>query len=229
MGFILSIETSTDVCSAAISKDGVTIAAKTLLEGPSHASSLTAIIEELFKGEGMPSMKQLNAVAVSSGPGSYTGLRIGVSTAKGICYALDIPLIAIGSLQVLAASYGKGDGDNYLIAPMIDARRMEVYTALFNNHLEQKTPVEAMIVDENSFTQWLEKETIHFIGNGSDKCSEIIRHPNAVFSKDIHPLASSMGKLAFQAFQRDRFEDVAYFEPYYLKDFVVTQPKNKVI
>ncbi len=228
MRVILNIETSTDVCSAAISRDGVTINETTLMEGPSHASSLTAIIEKLFEDDGMPSIKDLDAVAVSSGPGSYTGLRIGVSAAKGICYALNIPLISVGSLQVLAAGINFSNNGSTLLAPMIDARRMEVYSALFDQNLELTTPVEALIITPESFEQALDKNTVIFAGNGASKCKNIITHPNAIFIDDVHPLAKNMSKLSYQAFLRERFEDVAYFEPYYLKDFVATQPKNIV-
>ncbi len=229
MGLILSIETSTDICSVALSQEGKTVAEKTITQGQSHASSLTVIIEELFKGEGKPNMKMLDAVAVSCGPGSYTGLRIGVSTAKGICYGLNIPLISIGSLQVLAAAVENRDNQNIRIAPMIDARRMEVYTAIFNGQLELETPVEAMVVDEFSFIEQLNLGEIVFVGNGAEKCQTVITHPNARFINNLHPLATKMGQLAYEAFLRERFEDVAYFEPYYLKDFVAIAAKNKVL
>lgn len=229
MGLILSIETSTDICSVALSQDGKLVAERTITQGQSHASSLTVIIGELFQGEGMPEIKMLDAVAVSSGPGSYTGLRIGVSTAKGICYGLNIPLISIGSLQVLAAAVPNRDNQPIRIAPMIDARRMEVYTAIFNSQLELETPVEAVVVDENSFSEELDKGEIVFVGNGAQKCQSVIMHPNARFINDLHPLAANMGELAHEAFLRERFEDVAYFEPYYLKDFVAIAAKNKVL
>ncbi len=229
MGLILSIETSTDTCSVALSKEGKTVAHRTIVQGQSHASALTVIIEEMFHGEGSPNIKQLEAVAVSCGPGSYTGLRIGVSTAKGICYGLNIPLIAIGSLQVLAAAVENRDNQPLRIAPMIDARRMEVYTALFNSHLELIAPIEAVVVTESSFAKELNQGEIVFVGNGAQKCQSVITHPNARFIPNLHPLASNMGELAYAAFVRDRFEDVAYFEPYYLKDFVAVASKNKVL
>lgn len=229
MGLILSIETSTDVCSVALSQEGETVAEETIFQGHSHASSLTTLIESLFKGEDDPSMKMLDAVAVSCGPGSYTGLRIGVSTAKGICYGLDIPLISISSLQVLAAAVENRDNQTLCIAPMIDARRMEVYTALFNAQLKLLSPVEALVVDETSFNEQLSKGEVTFVGNGAEKCRTTITHPNARFIAGKHPLASNMGGLAYEAFLRERFEDVAYFEPYYLKDFVAIAAKNKVL
>ena len=229
MGLILSIETSTDICSVALSKEGITVAEQTITQGQSHASSLTVIIEALFNGKGRPDIKMLDPVAVSCGPGSYTGLRIGVSTAKGICYGLNIPLISIGSLQVLAAAVENRDNQPLHIAPMIDARRMEVYTALYNSQLELETPVEAMVIDESAFAEQLSREEILFVGNGAQKCMSVIKHPNAKFIADLHPLATNMGKLAYAAFLRERFEDVAYFEPYYLKDFVAVVAKNKVL
>lgn len=229
MGLILSIETSTEVCSVALSEEGKTIDQRVIYEGQSHASALTALIEEMLTGEGRPSFKSLDAVAVSSGPGSYTGLRIGVSAAKGICYALGIPLISVDSLQVVAAGIGRQPDEDYQILPMIDARRMEVYTELFTSQLIPASPTEAIVVDNESFADILNKGKVIFAGNGSHKCKGVINHSNAIFIGNIHPLASNMSKLAYNAFLRERFEDVAYFEPQYLKDFIVTTPKNKIL
>ena len=232
MAKILSIETSTGVCSVAYSENGKVIASKELFQVNSHASNLTVLIEELFALEKTPEMKELDAVAVSSGPGSYTGLRIGVSTAKGICYALNKPLIAIDSMHILAQpivdQHGNSDKET-VFCPLMDARRMEVYTAIFDRSLILKEEISAKIVDEETFTKWLDKYQVVFFGNGADKCKEVINHQNAVFVGDCHPLAKNLAPLAEKYFAEERFEDVAYFEPFYLKDFVATTPKKKVL
>lgn len=228
MATILQIETATPTCSAALSLNGETIALKELAAQNIHAGSLTLFIDEVMQLAGM-SYADLDAIAVSKGPGSYTGLRIGVSTAKGICFAVDKPLIAINTLQMMAKGF-LNTTENYqgLVCPMIDARRMEVFTALYDQHLAQVLPVSASIIDEHAYQEQLKNHQITFIGDGAMKCSDSIISPNAQFSALAFNSASHMSKLAFDAFKRQEFADVAYFEPYYLKDFVVTQAKKKV-
>ena len=233
MALILSIETSTPVCSVALSKNGELLHFKEIWEGLSHASHLTVLIEELFKEISDYTIKDLDAVAVSIGPGSYTGLRIGISAAKGLCYALDIKLIAVSSLKILAwniiVNHKPLIEDNALLCPMIDARRMEVYTTLYDSELNSKVDITAQIIDENSFRDILENQKIIFFGNGSDKCKDSIKNPNAIFKSNIHPLAKNMVIHAHDSYEKNLFKDVAYLEPFYLKDFIATKPKNKVI
>ncbi|MNR08045.1 tRNA threonylcarbamoyladenosine biosynthesis protein TsaB [compost metagenome] len=172
--------------------------------------------------------EELDAVAVSKGPGSYTGLRIGVSTAKGLCFALDKPLIAIDTLQMMAEGFAAQQPENKgLICSMIDARRMEVFTAVFDHQLNHISPVEAKIIDEQSFEGLLTDQTITFIGDGAAKCREVLSHERASFLESNFNSAAHMSRLALEAFQAGNFEDVAYFEPFYLKDFVLTTPKKK--
>ena len=230
---ILCIETSTNVCSTALTKNGNTLFSEVEYSANSHAALLTVLIENMMRKSCMD-MNDIDAVAVSSGPGSYTGLRIGVSTAKGICYALGKPLIAINSLRILAqqAIISKCETLDYsdiLLCPMIDARRMEVYSTLFDKEFNQVGDIKAEIINSSSYLPILEKNRVIFIGNGSTKCKELIQHPNAVFQEDVYPLASAMAIPAYTAFTQNQFEDVAYFEPFYLKDFIATVPKNKVI
>ena len=228
MAHILNIETATNVCSVALSEGGTITDRKETREDKSHARLLGTFIEDLFKNN--PSSRQtIDAVAVSSGPGSYTGLRIGVSTAKGIAYGLDIPLIAVSSLQAMALKASKQMNDqNALFAPMIDARRMEVYTALFNNRNECRENTKAVNLNEESFTDILEENPVWFIGNGAIKAQDIIQHRNAHFNTDIVPSAEYMAIIAEQLYNKSAFVDVAYFEPYYLKDFIPTVPKKNV-
>ncbi|HMI05599.1 MAG TPA: tRNA (adenosine(37)-N6)-threonylcarbamoyltransferase complex dimerization subunit type 1 TsaB [Pedobacter sp.] len=227
MATILQIETATQVCSAAISKDGHTIALKELMASNIHAGSLTLFIQDVMAQSGLQ-FAELDAVAVSKGPGSYTGLRIGVSTAKGLCYALDKPLIGIDTLQMMAAGYLSSNPDcTGLICPMIDARRMEVFTAVFDQELTEVAPTDAKIIDPESFKDLLSKNELVFIGDGASKCADMLRNKNAVFSDLNFNSAAHMSRLADVAFAAGRFEDVAYFEPFYLKDFVLTSPKKK--
>jgi tRNA threonylcarbamoyladenosine biosynthesis protein TsaB len=228
MATILQIETATSTCSAALSLNGETIALKELDAHNIHAGSLTLFIEEVMGNAGL-AYKDLDAVAVSKGPGSYTGLRIGVSTAKGICFAVDKPLIGINTLQMMAKGFLNAR-QNYsgLVCPMIDARRMEVFTALYDRRLAEISPVTAKIIDEYSYQEQLETEQITFIGDGAMKCSGSILSANAHFSAENFNSAAHMSGLALEAFSRNVFEDLAYFEPYYLKDFVITQAKKKV-
>ncbi|MFA6261262.1 MAG: tRNA (adenosine(37)-N6)-threonylcarbamoyltransferase complex dimerization subunit type 1 TsaB [Bacteroidia bacterium] len=221
---ILCIETSTEICSVALAEHGKTVALNELQEGNRHASHLTTLISEVLNGN----LKAIDAVAVSMGPGSYTGLRVGVSTAKGLCFALNIPLIAIPTLESLAhyfhCRHGNPDSSANLI-PMIDARRMEVYTASFDSQLNQILPTSAMIINTESFEAQLVQPT-YFFGNGAAKCKTVITASNAMFVDDIHCSADGMSALAQKAFDANRFEDVAYFEPFYLKDFVGTKAKR---
>jgi len=225
---ILQIETATTTCSAAISVNGETIALKELAAPNIHASSLTLFIDEVMKQAGM-AYEALDAIAVSKGPGSYTGLRIGVSTAKGICYAAEKPLIGISTLKMMSRGFLNQAAEyKGFICPMIDARRMEVFTALYDPQLNEVLPVSAEIIDTTSYQAQLAGQQITFIGDGAMKCSETIVSANAIFSDHNFNSAANMSALAFDAYNQQDFEDVAYFEPYYLKDFVVTQSKKKV-
>lgn len=217
---ILCIETSTNCCSAAITIDGQAVASKENLEGANHASELPVFIEQLLdtaREQGWT----LDAVAFSQGPGSYTGLRIGAATAKGICYGLNIPLIPVDTLQILCAAV-KDQQSNIdgILCPMLDARRMEVYTAMYQpNDLKAMSKVEAKIINEQSFYEELKKQTIYFFGNGAEKCKTIIQFDHAKFIDNIVPQAKYMGALAEQATQLD-IKQMAYYEPFYLKEFV---------
>ncbi|MGX5691003.1 tRNA (adenosine(37)-N6)-threonylcarbamoyltransferase complex dimerization subunit type 1 TsaB [Arcticibacter tournemirensis] len=221
MALILQIETATTSCSVALSRDGNTIAVKELNERNAHASSVTLFIEDVMKA-GNYSMKDLDAVSVSMGPGSYTGLRIGVSTAKGLCYALDIPLISVNTLTSMASKMQEQyQTRDVLFCPMIDARRMEVYTAVFDKAVNALQPVEAKIIDSDSFAELLDQNIVVFFGDGAPKCKAVLgANSNAVFVDDFINSAADMSKLAFEKFGQQQFEDVAYFEPYYLKDFI---------
>ena len=222
VSYILNLETATKNCSVAIAKDGKTILCKEMAEaGYSHAEKLHVFIEECLQ-ELQLIPKDLSAVAVSQGPGSYTGLRIGVSAAKGLCFALDIPLIAIDTLQVLASQLSISEG---IIIPMIDARRMEVYSAIFNSEAEKIREVKAEIITEESFLKIT--ETIHFVGDCSEKAKTVLTSQNFIFHDEmVYPSAKEMGLLSFNKFQKKDFVDVAYFEPYYLKDFMITVSKK---
>lgn len=217
MSYILNIETATTNCSVSISKDGVTVALKEDYNSKySHAESLHVFINEVL-GEAQITAKQLDAIAVSKGPGSYTGLRIGVSAAKGLCFSLDKPLISIATLEALAHQVSIDAG---CIVPMLDARRMEVYVATYTPQHIQTTAIQAQILDSNSFEAILNQDKVYFIGSGVEKTKTLISHPNAVFIKDKLPSAKEMGRLAHEKLKKHDFEDVAYFEPFYLKDFI---------
>ena len=219
---LLHIETSTNVCSIALSHEGQCLFSKSNAEGMNHAALLSVFIAEAMEFIKSNNQK-LDAVAVSSGPGSYTGLRIGVSTAKGLCYALDIPLIAISTLEVLtAAALNMVNDDKALFCPMIDARRMEVYAAFYNAKGEIQREIAADIIDENSYSDILEKQPVYFFGNGAEKCKTTLTHPNARFIDNLTPLAENMIVFAEKAFNEKQFVDVAYFEPFYLKEFYTT-------
>lgn len=227
MALILQLETSTISCSVALSLDGKPIAVKELAERNIHAGYLTLFIEDVMEQCGK-ALRDIDAVAVSMGPGSYTGLRIGVSTAKGLCYALDIPLIAINTLQAMTVGFMSLYNDqSVLFCPMIDARRMEVYAAVYNSQLDELLPVEARIIDENSFSDLLQNQKIVFFGDGAMKCQEVLAgNPNALFVPEFLNSAKDLSSLAALKYDRKDFEDVAYFEPFYLKDFLITQSKK---
>jgi len=217
LNYILNIETATKNCSVSLARNGETILYKEIAEqGYSHAEKLHVFIEEILK-ESQIDIKLLKAVAVSKGPGSYTGLRIGVSTAKGLCYALGIPLIAVDTLAVLAQSVSQKNG---LIVPMIDARRMEVYSAVFDHNHQKIKDVQAEILTENSYSEVT--DTIYIVGDCQEKCQTVLTKPNFVFlSEKVFPSAQEMSVLSYAKFEQNLFEDVAYFEPFYLKDFML--------
>ncbi len=224
---ILHIETSTNVCSVALSEGRNCLFSKSNDEGMNHAALLSVYIAEVLEVL-KTTTKQLDAIAVSSGPGSYTGLRIGVSTAKGLCYGLDIPLISVSTLQVLAAPAIKSaeQGEKMLFCPMIDARRMEVYTAFFNAGNEMIREVSADVITSDSYVELLANQPVYFFGNGAEKCKFTLTHPNARFIDGLVPLAENMIPLAERAYAEKQFVDVAYFEPFYLKEFQTTAPKK---
>ena len=231
MANILCIETATTACSVTLNRDGDILSVKETAEKNAHSAKLTLFIDEILKDNNLV-FSDLDAVAVSKGPGSYTGLRIGVSTAKGLCYALDIPLIAINTLQSLAWGVVKKhtdgkSGPGTLFCPMIDARRMEVYAAVYNSNLKEVRETRADIIETGSFSDYLDKSRVFFFGDGAGKCKGTIIHPNAVFEDGIFPSAANMSILAHQKFQQKQFEDVAYFEPFYLKDFIAGIPRVK--
>lgn len=226
MALILQLETATTSCSVALALNGEILAFKELEERNIHASHITLFIGDVLKEAGKD-IKELEAVAVSMGPGSYTGLRIGVSTAKGLCFALDIPLIAVNTLQAMA--YGikalKQFDDKVLYCPMIDARRMEVFTAVYDYDLNEISPVEAKILDGSSFAELLHDKEMLFFGDGAFKCQDVLQGNNVMIYTGFVNSAQDMTALAFQKFKGKDFVDVAYFEPFYLKDFLITKPK----
>jgi len=222
MAYILNIETATKNCSVSIAKDGKTIICKEIAEqGYSHAEKLHVFISEVLK-EAQIDFSDLTAIAVSQGPGSYTGLRIGVSAAKGLCYALNIPLIAVDTMEILASAISVENG---VIVPMIDARRMEVYSAIFSLDKSKIRDTKAEIIDEESFSEIT--ETIHFVGDGALKCQEILNSDKFVYHPEIiFPSAEQMSVLSFEKYKKSDTVDVAYFEPFYLKDFLVLTKKQ---
>ena len=218
---------STSVCSVSVSEDGLSIFSKEDHNGPSHAVSLGVFVDEALSFVDSHAM-MLDAVAVSCGPGSYTGLRIGVSMAKGVCYGRNIPLIGLPTLEVLCVPvllYHELPED-VLLCPMIDARRMEVYSAIYDRALNVKREIAADIVDESSYLNFLEEHPVYFFGDGALKCRDKITHPNAHFIENIEPLARMMFPLAEKCVAKQDFKDVAYFEPFYLKEFVASKPKK---
>lgn len=216
MHYVLNIETATKNCSVSLAKNGQTVICKELSEqGYSHAEKLHLFIQDVLLEAGI-TLSQLSAIAVSQGPGSYTGLRIGVSAAKGLSYSLQIPLIAVDTLATLAQQVSESDG---LIVPMIDARRMEVYSAIFDSNKQKIREVQAEIISAESFESISEK--IYFIGDSNEKVKSVLTKPNFVFLDTIkYPSAKEMSSISYKKFIEKKFEDVAYFEPFYLKDFL---------
>ncbi len=229
MSCILNIETSTSVCSIALSQDGQCLLSREDHGGYHHAEKLGSFVQEAISFADSH-LIPLDAVAVSSGPGSYTGLRIGVSMAKGICYARDLKLIAIPTLEVLTVPILLENDleEGTLLCPMIDARRMEVYAAIYDRGLSPIREIRADVVDETTYKEYLEKGKVCFFGNGASKCKEFLKGPNAIIIKNIEPLAKNMFPLAEKRIAQNKIEDVAYFEPFYLKDFV-TKPAKKLL
>lgn len=234
MALILLLESSTEVCSVALSSDGKLVDLKETTEGMNHSRLLTVYTEEILSKHKLEAT-ELDAVAVSKGPGSYTGLRIGVSAAKGICYAAQLPFIAVGTLDAMAAYLIKNPNEyniettpSTLLCPMIDARRMEVYSAIYDVTGKMIQPISANIINKNSFAELFNTSKIIFFGNGAAKCKEVITHQNAIFAGPEKASARFMGELAENLYTKKAFEDVAYFEPFYLKDFIATIPKNKM-
>ena len=219
---IILIETSTALCSVALAEDGKVTAYRESSAPKAHASLTAVFVQEVLEERGLK-LADCDAVCVSKGPGSYTGLRVGVSTAKGLCFGSGKPLLAVGTLDTLVAQAGDVAGT---VIPMIDARRMEVYAAVFENG-KQITETSPVIVDENSFAEYLEQGPVLFIGDGAGKCANVIKHPNAHFCQ-CNPKASAMLQPAVAAYRAEQFEDVAYFEPFYLKEFVATVSKKKL-
>jgi tRNA threonylcarbamoyladenosine biosynthesis protein TsaB len=230
MSLILCIETATPICSIALVNSEKVIGYKETRVKNSHAEVITVFIDELLKEHSF-NYKELQAIAISKGPGSYTGLRIGVSTTKGLCYALNIPLIAVSTLRTMAVGalvkFSPTGDLPVFYCPMIDARRMEVYSALFDANLNLVREIKAEIIEEASFAEILETANVVFFGDGSEKCKAVIQHSHAIFLDDIFPSAPNMALIVHEAFKNEQFEDVAYFEPYYLKDFIPGIPKVK--
>ena len=229
MSCILSIETSTDVCSVAMSENGQCIFKEEDHSGPNHAVSLGVFVDEALSFTDNHAIP-LSAVAVSQGPGSYTGLRIGVSMAKGICYGRDVPLLAVPTLEVMAVPVllNHEIEEDALLCPMIDARRMEVYSAIYDRALKPLRETRADVVDGDTYREFLDNHPVYFFGNGAAKCMETINHPNAHLIEGIEPLAKYMFPLAERKWVQKEYEDVAYFVPFYLKDFVAKMPKKLI-
>ncbi|MDR1379871.1 MAG: tRNA (adenosine(37)-N6)-threonylcarbamoyltransferase complex dimerization subunit type 1 TsaB [Tannerella sp.] len=229
---IINIETATAVCSVALSEKGRTVFEKASFDGPSHASLLGVFVEEAVSESKCLGLT-VDAVSVSGGPGSYTGLRIGVSMAKGLCFGWNVPLLSIPTLEIMASEAVKRIPDGHqpepLLCAMIDARRMEVYAAIYDKSLRKIRDTEAETVTEETYAAFLEKREVYFFGSGVSKCKDVIRSSNALFIEGIHPLASGMAALSERAFENGQFENGAYFEPFYLKDFVATVAKNKLL
>lgn len=225
---ILSLETSAKVCSVAIHDYGNLVATKEIHIEQSHASKLAVLVEEVVK-ESKIEVSQLSAVGISSGPGSYTGLRIGTSTAKGLCFGLGIPLISMGSLNLLAHQMSKQNPTHAYLCPMIDARRMEVYCEVFDSSLKVIRPIEAKIIEPSSFVDLLERNEVIFFGDGSDKCKDQITHPNARFVSGIYAAAAEMGRPVYEKFKKQQFENMVTFEPHYLKEFMIKKPAVKTV
>ena len=226
MSKILNIETSTTVCSVSLSENGICKCVRENFNGNNHSELIGVFTQEVLAEAGVEP-KDLDAVALSIGPGSYTGLRIGTSFAKGLCYGSDLKLITIPTLKIIAqnAKEKYSIEDDALLCPMIDARRMEVYNCIYDASLGQERETQPEIIDENSFAEILQSKKVYFCGNGAAKCKQYLTHENAIFLDEVFPLATSMISLAEDAFAKNDFADVAYFEPFYLKAAHVTLPK----
>lgn len=233
MSKILNIDTATDVCTVAISENSTIRSFRDSADNRSHSTLLAVYIDEVLKESNL-SVSELDAIAISMGPGSYTGLRIGVSAAKGLCYGSGKPLIAVSTLQAMCYGIGnsflqdKGLTDFYF-APMLDARRMEVYTAVYHKNFEVKQEVNACILDENTFRKFLDEKPVVFFGSGAQKFKEIVNHEHAIFMDEYRHSARYMFPIAEMKFANENLEEVAYFEPFYLKDFVTTTPKKNIL
>ncbi len=229
MSCILNIDTSTDVCSVAVSENGACIFNVEDHGGPNHSVKIGPFIDEAMSFADSHAIP-FDAVAVSCGPGSYTGLRIGVSAAKGVCFGRDLKLIAVPTLELMSVPVLLSEKveENAMICPMLDARRMEVYSAVYDRALKPLRKVGADVVEADTYKEWLDKGPVYFFGNGAKKCKEVITHPNARFIDGVEPLAKWMHPLAEKRFAEKRFEDVAYFVPFYLKDFVAKTPKKLI-
>ena len=227
MSCILNIETSTDVCSVSVSQDGACIFSQEDHEGPNHAVKLGTFVDEALSFADSHAIP-LDAVAVSCGPGSYTGLRIGASMAKGSCFGQDLKLIAVPTLELMAVPVLLREEveEGALLCPMIDARRMEVYSAVYDRALHEVRGIQADVVDAETYREYLDRGPVYFFGNGAEKCMEVINHPNARLIKGVEPLAKWMFPIAERRIAQEKYEDVAYFVPFYLKDFVAHQPKK---
>jgi tRNA threonylcarbamoyladenosine biosynthesis protein TsaB len=226
MSLLLSIETSTLGCSVALHEHGKLLHSVETQVPQSASSQLTVMIQKALN-ESQKKAAELKGVMVTAGPGSYTGLRIGVATAKGLCYALDIPLVSVNTLELLAYQFIKSqkwDVSKSLLCPMLDARRMEVYTMLMDSELNILRPTEAKVIDDTSYVDLLENNSVYFFGDGAAKCQEFIKHPNAHFVSDFIPLARYLGEMGFEKWAKNQLEDIASFEPFYLKDFLIRKP-----
>jgi tRNA threonylcarbamoyladenosine biosynthesis protein TsaB len=223
MAIILSIETSTSVCSVALHQEGKLLTALEVHQEYSHASKLGILVNEVTKLTDI-GIDKINAVALSSGPGSYTGLRIGTSLAKGLCYALDIPLISVPTLYLMVTTISRVYPEDVFFCPMIDARRMEVYCQIYDRDLAEIEPVQAKVIDSSSFENYFDIRPVVFFGSGAAKCKPVILHRNATFLEDVNPGASQLGDLAYSKFQQGKFEDIVQFVPLYLKEFFIRKP-----
>ncbi|MBO0342621.1 tRNA (adenosine(37)-N6)-threonylcarbamoyltransferase complex dimerization subunit type 1 TsaB [Flagellimonas profundi] len=225
MAIILNLETATTNCSVSISNDDkVVVLQENNAANYSHSEQLHVFIKEALK-EASLSFSDLDAVAISKGPGSYTGLRIGVSAAKGLCFSLDLPLISIPTLQSMAHQVQLEPGE--MVIPVLDARRMEVYSCVYDNNYQEIRETRAEVINEASFADYVSGKKVYVLGSGAEKCRGALQHPNFVFNDSVVPSSKQMASIAFEKFKSNQFEDVAYFEPYYLKDFVLQQKKKK--
>ncbi|GLU42676.1 tRNA (adenosine(37)-N6)-threonylcarbamoyltransferase complex dimerization subunit type 1 TsaB [Allomuricauda sp. NBRC 101325] len=225
MALILNLETATTNCSVSISKDNEIIVLKeNNAASYSHSEQLHVFIKEALE-EASLSFSDIDAIAISKGPGSYTGLRIGVSAAKGLCFSLDVPLISIPTLQSMSLQVNVQPGE--LVIPVLDARRMEVYSCVYDSNYREVRETLAEIIDEETFKEFASDKKVYIVGSGAEKCRGVLQHPHFVFDESVVPSAKEMAQLASQKFSTQQFEDVAYFEPYYLKDFVLQQKQKK--